>query len=34
MNEDDEETLIDKLIVVIIFTAFIAGLVLLPDLMR
>ena len=31
---DDEETLIDKLIVVIIFTAFIAGLVMLPDLMR
>jgi hypothetical protein len=34
MNEDDEESLMDKLVVAIIFTAFIAGLVLLPDLMR
>jgi len=31
---DDEETLMQKLVVAIMFTVFIAGLVLLPDLMR
>ena len=31
---DDEETLIQKIVVAIIFTVSIMGLVLLPDLMR